>query len=96
VVNPLFRRELIAEFDSNPIGRHSPGLRALLDVMRGGPDVGRYVLYCTQPYAEWVLGRLTGDREDPIRLTNHVFHSLLDAERAVFRLRWKDHTGEDI
>ena len=37
------------------------------------------------------------DRGDPVELIeDQVFTSLEDAERAVFRLRWKAHTGYDL
>jgi hypothetical protein len=54
------------------------------------------VLICTSPYCEWVLARHPGGRGKPFEiLDQHRFSSLDEAEWAVFRLRWKEHTGQD-
>jgi hypothetical protein len=89
-------REVIEEFKRNPIGNHSPRLQRLMNLFRGAPMEGKYVLVCTTPYKEWALGQLTGKRGEPIRMTNQVFHSIEDAEWYVFKQRWKHHTGEDL
>jgi hypothetical protein len=68
----------------------------MLNTLRNGPLAGRYVLICTSPYCEWVLARHPGGRGKPFEiLDQHRFSSLDEAEWAVFRLRWKEHTGQD-
>ncbi len=90
-------RQWIDEFRNRPVGPHSPGLQRVLNTLRGAPQQGKYVLVCTRPHREWVLGRLSGVRGGPVQLLrDHVFFSLAEAEWAVFRLRWKEHTGTDV
>lgn len=96
VLQPEDRR-YVAEFMETPIGYHSPGLQRVLNVMRGGPLEGKYVLVVVEPYRRWALGRLPGRRGAPIALVDGVEYTCqLEAERDVFRRRWKDLTGEDL
>ncbi len=90
-------RNLAAEFDARPIGHHSPALQRVLNVFRGQLMKDKYVLLCTKPHKKWVLGKLTGERGSPVKIIgSRVFSSIEDAERAVFRLRWKKHTGRRL
>ena len=89
-------RKVVEEFRRNPIGRHSPQLQRVLNLFRGAPMEGKYVLITRIPHKEWVLGQMTGKRGEPIRMTNQVFHDIEEAEWYVFRQRWKLHTGEDL
>ena len=90
-------RHVAAEFMANPIGEHSPELQRILLVFRGEPVEGKYVLICTRPFAEWTLAQLTGIKGKPLKLLkNKVFRSIEDAEREVFRLRWKRYTGHEL
>jgi hypothetical protein len=87
----------VAEFRERPYGRHSPDLQRILNVMRGSPLKGRYVLVCTRPFRDWKLARHPGVRGRPVEIVEgHVFRSRAEAEWAVFRLRWKDLTGEEL
>ena len=55
------------------------------------------MLVCTKPFREWTLARHPGERGRPIEfLREQRFTSLEEAEWAVFRPRWKAHTGEDL
>lgn len=91
------RTDLVEEFLRQPFGHHSGELQRVLNVLRGGPVKDRYVLICTKPHREWVLGQLSGVRGEPVRvLANRVFTSAEDAERAVFKLRWEQKTGRKI
>ncbi len=86
-------QDVVEEFNAKPIGHHSPALQRVLNVIRGQPVRDKYVLICTKPHQEWTLGQLTGERGRPVRmLTDHVFTSVAEAEREVFRRRWKRHT----
>lgn len=89
-------RSVLEEFRNNPIGNHSPRLQRILNLFRGAQMAGKHVLICRKPHEEWVLGQFTGERGEPIRMTNQVFHSIEAAEWYVFRQRWKHHTGEDL
>jgi len=87
---------LAQEFKAKPVGRHSAELQKVLNLFRGEAQQDKYVLVCTQPHRRWVLGQLTGVRGEPVRLTNHAFDKLEDAEWHVFKLRWKKYTGRDL
>lgn len=89
-------RALVDEFRKTPIGKHSPDLQRVLNALRGLPH-DRHVLVCRKPYREWVLARLTGRRgELPEIFEDEVFTDLAEAEWALFKRRWKTHTGEDL
>jgi hypothetical protein len=90
------KKHLADEFMANPFGRASPELQRVLMVFRGEPVAGKYVLICTKPFEEWALAELTGKRGNPPRLLEDRFTSLEEAERAVFRKRWKKHTGHEL
>ena len=91
------RRRLAEEFMANPIGHHSPDLQHLLFLLRGEPVEGKYALVCTKPYREWTLARLSGKAgKRTTLLKGHVYTLITDAERAVFRLRWKKQFGEEL
>ena len=90
-------RQWVDEFRRQPLGPHSPGLLRVLNAMRGAPQRGKYVLICTRPHREWVLGRLSGERGTPVEtIPGQVFTSLSEAEWTVFRLRWRELTGSDL
>ena len=91
-------RDLIyaMEFMRVPVGHQSPGLQRVLHVFRGEPLAGKYVLVCTKPHKEWQLARLSGKRGKPPTLENKFYSNLEEAERDVFRRRWKDFTGVEL
>ncbi len=91
------RKDLAREFRARPYGRHSAELQRVLNRMRGGANPGRYVLICTKPHREWVLGRLGAHRGAPITtVPGYVFTSHAEAEWTVFKLRWKELTGQEL
>ena len=86
-----------AEFRAQPIGYHSPGLQRVLNLLRGGPKAGKYVLVVHEPFKRWVLGRLPAERGMPVEiLEDQVFTDLAEAEWAIFKLRWKAHGGPHL
>jgi hypothetical protein len=84
------------EFMDTPVGPHSPGLQRVLNVLRGEPLAGKYVLVEITPHEQWRLARLTGDRGRPVAVLDTVYTDLTTAEREVFILRWKEHVGQDL
>ena len=87
--------DLIEEFRRQPIGRHSPELRLLLNNLRRGQKADPYILVCTKPQAEWKLARKPAGRGSALRLVpGFVFTSPEEAEWEVFKLLWKESTGE--
>jgi hypothetical protein len=89
-------KQYIEEFKNNPIGHHSPGLQRILTLFRGEPMTGKYVLVCTEPHKEWMLGQLTGVRGERLRMTNQVFTSIDEAEWFVFKQRWAKYVNETL
>lgn len=90
-------RKYAAEFMADPVGYHSPGLQRVLNLLRGGSLAGKYVLVTLVPYRRWALGRLPGRRGAPVTLVAGVeYIDRLEAERDVFKRRWRDLTGEDL
>ena len=76
---------------------HSPGLQRVLNVMRGGPKAGKYVLVTREPFRRWVLARLSEERGGPIEIMEgHEFTDLKEAEWTVFKLRWQERTGQTL
>lgn len=88
--------ELYREYCRTPIGAHSPNLQFILEHFRKAPCAGKYVLVATQPHRCWRLAKLTGVRGDPVRLEEVEFDDLAEAERYVFRLRWKNLCGQTL
>jgi hypothetical protein len=76
---------------------HSPGLQRVLNVMRGGPRAGKLVLVEQVPFRRWRLGRLAGERGAAVEVVaGYEFTDLKDAEWSVFRLRWREHTEQEL
>lgn len=86
-----------AQFRANPLGEAEPGLQRILNLLRGGPKSGKYVLIVKEPFKCWGLGRLPADRGQPVEiLDGWEFTDLAQAEWEVFKLRWKARTGQDL
>ncbi|BBZ28513.1 hypothetical protein MMAD_28080 [Mycolicibacterium madagascariense] len=81
---------------AKPVGLHSPGLQRVLNVLRGEPLAGKYVLIEVTPHQCWQLARLSGIRGQAPIVLDTVFTDLLTAEREVFALRWREHVGQDL
>ena len=96
-IDPERDLDLAREFMATPVGHHSPNLQRLLRTMRGGAVAGKYALLNTKPGHEWMLIQLSGERGvAPKEFEQHVYSDLDEAERAVFRLRWKQQTGREL
>jgi len=95
-VDPVRDLPFAAEFMENPVGHHSPGLQRVLHMFRGEPLKDKYVLVTIKPHKEWQLARLSGERGKPLTRLDTFYMCLKEAERDVFRRRWKDVTGQDL
>lgn len=85
------------EFLAKPMGYHSPGLQRVLNRMRGGHDAFKYVLIVLERYSMWQLARLPAGRGSKLEAIDGVFYTdLVQAERDIFKRRWKDLTGQDL
>ena len=55
------------------------------------------MLIVKEPFKRWVLGRLPAERGQPVEiLEGREFPDLAEAEWEVFKLRWKESTGQDL
>ncbi len=90
------RTDLAREFKAKPFGRHSSELQRVLNVFRSDPLPGNYCLVCTEPHRTWALARFRQTSREPVDLLGPSFHSLAEAEWAVFKLRWQSHTGQAL
>ena len=89
--------DLVEEFDLQPVGLHSPRLQRVLNQLRGESVAGKFVLVTLEPHKKWALAQLPKKKGEPVRiLKDQIFKNLDEAERAIFRLRWKKHTGKDL
>lgn len=96
-IDPEADRAFIEEFRRRPIGRHSPGLRRVLNALRFDASGRQVILVCRKPFQEWVLGEMPAKRSGKITIEDGpVFHSREEAEWEAFRRRWRRHTGEAI
>jgi hypothetical protein len=95
-IDPVGDLPFAREFLVSPVGLHSPGLQRVLNVLRGEPLAGKYVLIEITPHQQWRLGRLTGERGRAVDVLDTTFTDLETAEREVFRLRWREHVGRDL
>ena len=85
------------EFEARPVGHHSPELQRLLNLLRASPFENKYVLVCTKPHEEWTLGQLSGKRGTPVKLLRgQVFRNWDDAEKEIFRRRWRATFQTDV
>lgn len=86
---------LVAEFRAKTTGQHSPALQRLINHIRSEPMDGKLGLLCTRPHEEWCLIQMNG-RGKPITFLDSIFHSLDEAEWAIFKLRMKRHFDIDL
>jgi len=96
-IDPIRDLPLALEFRKNPVGHHSANLQCVLNLFRGEPLKGKYVLVCVKPHEEWQLAILSGERGKPVELVQGKYYrSLEEAEWDVFKLRWLAMTGEKL
>ena len=90
------RIDLAEEFKARPFGEHSPDLQYVLNLMRKPKAQPFPMLVMTEPYRRWTLAIMEPGASKLPRLTNTVFTSVQEAEWHVFKLRWKELTGQDL
>jgi hypothetical protein len=95
-IDPIADLPHAREFMAAPVGLHSPGLQRVLNVLRGEPLAGKYVLVEITPHQRWQLAQLSGVRGRPLTVLDTVFTDLATAEREIFALRWKEHVGQEL
>lgn len=96
-VAPLITPELIEEHRQNPFGHHTPNLDLVLAFLRSDPSRSKpqYVIVCTVPEEEWVIGEHSRRRGERVELRHEKYQSVEQAEHAVFLRRLMD-LGVDL
>jgi hypothetical protein len=90
------RLDLAREFKANIYGRHSGDLQRILNLFRSEPQDGQYVLVREGKLGPWALAQYDPTPGALPRRLGPVFASWEAAEWAVFKLRWKKFTGQDL
>lgn len=90
------RLDLAAEFKANIYGRHSGDLQRILNAFRSEAQAGQYVLVREGRHGPWALAEYDPRPGQLPRRLGPVFETAAEAEWAVFKLRWKRHTGQDL
>ena len=84
------RLDLMTEFEAAPYGPHSSDLQALLLWMRSRLQINSWSIICVEKECRYALVQLPAGRFDAIPIDEaHVYRSPIEAEIALFRLRWK-------
>ena len=91
------RMDLALEYRDNMRGPYSPELQRVLDRMRSTPMKGRLALAVLEPYREFALVRLSGERGvAPVPVEGVSYASVPEAEWDIFKRRWRDLTGMPV
>lgn len=88
----LISPELIEEHHRDPFGHHTPNLDLVLAFLRSDSSRSKpqYVIVCTVPEKEWVIGEHRRRRGEQVQLESERYVSVQDAEHAVFLKRLSD------
>jgi len=89
------RLDLAREYRACPMGRHSPELQALLDIMRHPDNHQNLILVSVAP-GKWALGQRQPDGAPPVLFEEEVFERIEDGEWAAFKRRWQALTGQAL
>jgi len=90
------RVDLAREFKANIYGHHSGDLQRILNLFRSESQERHYVLIREARHGPWALALFDVQSRDAPHRLGPVFASWEEAEWAVFKLRWKRHTGQDL
>jgi hypothetical protein len=90
-IRALVTDELIEEHARKPLGQHSDALERVLAYFRRQPIAGKYVIIATEPWQEYRIGVMSGQRgELPQLLEDETFSTEEDAMHGVFLRRIRD------
>jgi branched-chain amino acid transport system permease protein len=90
-IRPLITDDLIAEHKLKPLGQHSDALERVLNYFRRAPQANKYIGVCTQSWAQWRIGVLSGVRGvPPTILDDERFTSEADVQHGIFVRRVRD------
>tara|TARA_B100001996_G_C18672165_1_gene597090 strand:+ start:4230 stop:4613 length:384 start_codon:yes stop_codon:yes gene_type:complete len=84
---------LATEFKKTPYGTHSEDLQHLLNIMRGAPIPGKYILFMPDSNLTYIIARHNTEPPYEPVLTDRKFKKFEDAEWPVFCLRFEEMFG---
>ena len=96
-IDPTTDREWVDEFRKRPVGPHSPNLQRVLNTLRDGPLARALRADLHQAVPRMGARAPSGRARQAVRDPGPApLRGLDEAEWTVFRLRWKEHTGQDL
>lgn len=85
--------DVVDEFMNKPVGHHSGDLQRVLNTFRSAGMENKFCIVVVEPFKRWQLAMTSGVRGAPLKRLDVYFDDLMEAERYVFRERWREHTG---
>jgi branched-chain amino acid transport system permease protein len=94
-IRPLLTKKLLAEHKRNPLGDHSDALKRVLNYLRRSTALTPYVVVCTEPFRQWRLAQLSGERgKAPTFIQAPSYDSEAKAMHALFLKRVEEVMGD--
>ena len=91
------RIDLACEFRDHPSGPHSEELQKLLKILRWDSFDNRIIGVQIERGGRWHLARSNGRKGSPLNLFSGTgYNTAAEIQWAIFRARWKQHTGQDL
>jgi branched-chain amino acid transport system permease protein len=90
-IRELVTDELVEEHARKPLGQHSDALERVLAYFRRQPNAGKYVIVATEPWREYRIAVLSGERGVlPTIAEDEAFATEEAAMHGVFLRRLRD------
>jgi branched-chain amino acid transport system permease protein len=90
-IRALVTDELIEEHARKPLGQHSDALERVLAYFRRQPNAGKYIIVATEPWQEYRIAALSGERGVlPTILDDETYGTEEAAMHGVFLRRLRD------
>jgi N,N-dimethylformamidase len=88
------RLDLAREFKRSPLGPHGQDLQKVLKILRWDPSHARFIAVQIESGGPFYLARTRGPKGTSLDVWREpAFATSAEAQWAVFRARWKEHTG---
>jgi len=90
-IRALVTDELVEEHARKPLGQHSDALERVLSYFRRQPNAGKYIIVATEPWREYRIAVLSGERGVvPGVVEDETFATEEAAMHGVFLRRLRD------
>jgi branched-chain amino acid transport system permease protein len=90
-IRDLVTNELVDEHARKPLGQHSDALERVLSYFRRQPNAGKYIIVATEPWREYRIAVLSGERSVlPAIDEGETFATEEAAMHGVFLRRLRD------